>query len=69
MLNESTPNSHNNTKPTPTLSPALRALPNRMPMQRPSTVKMMIGLAAPEFCEDLDRSAAARFGYSYLRLR
>ena len=31
--------------------------------------KLLIELAAPEFREDLDRAAAARFGYSYLRLK
>ena len=28
----------------------------------------MIGLAAPEFREELERAAADRFGYSFLRL-
>lgn len=31
--------------------------------------RLMIGLAAPEFREELEREAAARFGYSFLRLR
>lgn len=31
--------------------------------------KLMISIAAPEFREELDRAAAERFGYSYLRLR
>ena len=31
--------------------------------------KLLINLAAPQFREELDRAAAERFGYSYLRLR
>lgn len=31
--------------------------------------KLLISIAAPEFREELDRAAAARFGHSYLRLR
>lgn len=31
--------------------------------------KLLISIAAPEFREDLDRAAAQRFGYSYLKLR
>lgn len=31
--------------------------------------KMLVGLAAPQFREELDRAAAERFGYSYLRLK
>lgn len=31
--------------------------------------KLLISIAAPEFREELDRAAAERFGYSYLRLR
>lgn len=31
--------------------------------------KLLIGLAAPQFREELDRAAAERFGYSYLRLK
>lgn len=31
--------------------------------------KLMVSLAAPEFREELDRAAAERFGYSYLRLK
>lgn len=31
--------------------------------------KLMISVAAPEFREELDRAAAERFGYSYLRLK
>lgn len=31
--------------------------------------KLMISIAAPEFREELDRAAAERFGYSYLRLK
>lgn len=31
--------------------------------------KLMISIAAPEFREDLEREAAARFGYSFLRLK
>lgn len=35
----------------------------------PERAKLMIGLAAPEFREELERAAAERFGYSFLRLR
>jgi acyl-CoA hydrolase len=35
----------------------------------PERAKLMISIAAPEFREELDRAAAERFGYSYLRLR
>lgn len=35
----------------------------------PERAKLLIGLAAPQFREELDRAAAERFGYSYLRLR
>lgn len=31
--------------------------------------KLLISIAAPEFREELDRAAAERFGYSYLRLK
>lgn len=31
--------------------------------------KLMVSVAAPEFREELDRAAAVRFGYSYLRLK
>ena len=31
--------------------------------------KLMISIAAPEFREELERAAAERFGYSFLRLR
>ncbi len=31
--------------------------------------KLLISIAAPQFREELDRAAAERFGYSYLRLR
>lgn len=31
--------------------------------------KLMVSIAAPEFREELDRAAAERFGYSYLRLK
>ena len=31
--------------------------------------KLMVSIAAPEFREELDRAAADRFGYSYLRLK
>lgn len=31
--------------------------------------KLMISIAAPEFREELDRAAAERFGYSYLRIK
>lgn len=31
--------------------------------------KLMISVAAPQFREELDRAAAERFGYSYLRLK
>lgn len=31
--------------------------------------KLIISLAAPQFREELDRAAAERFGYSYLRLK
>jgi len=31
--------------------------------------KLMISVAAPEYREELDRAAAERFGYSYLRLK
>lgn len=31
--------------------------------------KLMVSVAAPEFREELDRAAAERFGYSYLRLK
>lgn len=31
--------------------------------------KLLVGLAAPQFREELDRAAAERFGYSYLRLK
>ena len=31
--------------------------------------RLMISVAAPEFREELDRAAAERFGYSYLRLK
>ncbi len=31
--------------------------------------KLMISVAAPEFREELERAAAERFGYSFLRLR
>lgn len=31
--------------------------------------KLMISIAAPEFREELDRAAAERFGYAYLRLK
>ena len=31
--------------------------------------KLMISIAAPEFREELEREAAARFGYSFLRLK
>ena len=30
--------------------------------------KLLISIAAPEFREELDRAAAARFGHAYLRL-
>lgn len=35
----------------------------------PERAKLLISIAAPEFREELDRAAALRFGYSYLRLR
>ena len=35
----------------------------------PERAKLMISVAAPEFREELDRAAAERFGYSYLRLK
>ncbi len=35
----------------------------------PERAKLLIGLAAPQFREELDRAAAERFGYSYLRLK
>jgi acyl-CoA hydrolase len=35
----------------------------------PERAKLMISLAAPEFREELDKAAAERFGYSYLRLK
>lgn len=31
--------------------------------------RLLVGLAAPQFREELDRAAAERFGYSYLRLK
>ena len=31
--------------------------------------KLMVSVAAPEFREELDRAAAERFGYSFLRLK
>lgn len=34
----------------------------------PERAKLMISIAAPEFREELDRAAAERFGYSYLRI-
>ena len=35
----------------------------------PERAKALISLAAPEFREDLEKAAAERFGYSFLRLR
>lgn len=35
----------------------------------PERAKLLVGLAAPQFREELDRAAAERFGYSYLRLK
>ena len=35
----------------------------------PERAKLLISIADPAFREELDRAAAARFGYSYLRLR
>lgn len=35
----------------------------------PQRAKALIGLAAPQFREELERAAAARFGYSFLRLK
>lgn len=35
----------------------------------PERAKMLINLAAPQFREELDRAAAERFGYSYIRLK
>lgn len=35
----------------------------------PERAKLLISVAAPEFREELDRAAAERFGYSYLRLK
>lgn len=35
----------------------------------PERAKLMISVAAPQFREELDRAAAERFGYSYLRLK
>lgn len=35
----------------------------------PKRAKLMIGLAAPEFREDLEKAACERFGYSFLRLK
>lgn len=35
----------------------------------PERARMLIGLAAPQFREELDRAATERFGYSYLRLK
>jgi acyl-CoA hydrolase len=31
--------------------------------------KLLISVAAPEFREELDRAAAERFGYAYLKLK
>ncbi len=31
--------------------------------------RLLIGLAAPQFREELDRAATERFGYSYTRLK
>lgn len=35
----------------------------------PERAKLMISIAAPEYREELERAAAERFGYSYLRLK
>lgn len=35
----------------------------------PKRAKLLIGLAAPQFREELERSACKRFGYSFLRLK
>ena len=35
----------------------------------PERAKLLISIADPAFREELDRAAAERFGYSYLRLR
>ncbi len=35
----------------------------------PERAKLLISIAAPEFREELDRAAAERYGYSYLRLK
>lgn len=35
----------------------------------PERAKLMISIAAPEFREELERAAAERFGYSFLRLK
>lgn len=35
----------------------------------PERARRLVGIAAPQFREELDRAAADRFGYSYMRLR
>ncbi|MDE7397179.1 MAG: 4-hydroxybutyrate CoA-transferase, partial [Muribaculum sp.] len=35
----------------------------------PERARKLVSLAAPQFREELDRAAAERFGYSYLRLK
>ncbi|MDE6464805.1 MAG: 4-hydroxybutyrate CoA-transferase [Muribaculaceae bacterium] len=35
----------------------------------PERARLLIGLAAPQFREELERAAAERFGYSFLRLK
>ncbi len=35
----------------------------------PERAKRLISIAAPEFREELERAAAERFGYSFLRLK